>query len=186
MDKSKHSGFDWAFYFFWLVGTTIGWVVGAFFIAGVSFLASGIAIGILQWLPLDHRLNRASRWIPATIAGWMVGWFLLILLNPGQVPFLTGIILGLCVGFAQWLVLRREVELAGWWIMISAVGWSTGLGLLPGIFNSGTTPVFGTSTGLGSLPGFFNSGMIPAAITGAALELLLHNPKETEAKEKKH
>jgi hypothetical protein len=41
--------------------------------------------------------------------------------------------MGLVVGLAQWLVLKRHVERAGRWVLISAVAWGTGaiaMGLL--------------------------------------------------------
>lgn len=65
------------------------------------------------------------QWLLATTLGWLVGLFLL-----GEVG------IGACVGLAQWLVLRREVANAGWWILVSAVAWLVGweliaAGLLP-------------------------------------------------------
>jgi hypothetical protein len=39
---------------------------------------------------------------------------------------LNGIVLGLTTGAAQWLILRRELNWAGWWIALSVMGWVTG------------------------------------------------------------
>ena len=68
---------------------------------------------------------------------------------------LAGIVFGAAVGSAQWLVLRREVHWAGWWIVISTLAWAAGLGLLPG---------------------FLMSGVMVGAMTGLALDLLLRYP----------
>jgi hypothetical protein len=157
MTTHTSPGFDWTFYFFWLVGSTLGWLVGSYFFAAAGFLASGVALGVLQWLALERRLPRARAWILATAAGWIACFYLLLAINPWQSAFLTGLIVGLCSGFAQWLVLRQRIELAGWWPVISVVAWTSGFALLPGIFNT---------------------GLVAGAVSGVALELLLRNPKD--------
>ncbi|HSQ25581.1 MAG TPA: hypothetical protein VLM80_00515, partial [Anaerolineales bacterium] len=63
---------------------------------------------------------------------------------------------GVSLGVSQWFVLKREVQWSFWWILISIVGWTTGIGLLPGIFLT---------------------GILAGAITGIAMELLLRFPK---------
>ena len=45
-----------------------------------------------------------------------------------KVPFVPMLWLGL--GIAQWLVLRRHVPQAGWWVLASAAGWLGGFALL--------------------------------------------------------
>jgi hypothetical protein len=42
--------------------------------------------------------------------------------------------------------LRKEVEWAGWWIIINILAWTTGLTVLPGLLSSGALP--GALTGL--------------------------------------
>jgi hypothetical protein len=44
------------------------------------------------------------------------------------------------VGIAQWLLLRKEFDWAGWWIIISILAWTTGLTTMPGLISSGTLP----------------------------------------------
>jgi len=60
--------------------------------------------------------------------------------------FLIGPVMGGSVGIMQWLVLKKEVEWAGWWIIISILAWTTGLTLMPGSLTSGSLP--GALTGL--------------------------------------
>ena len=71
------------------------------------------------------------------------------------------LIIGLTVGIAQWVILRRELHWAGWWIIFSIIGWTTGLTLLPGVMLTGT---------------------MAGVLTGIALEILLRHPrlKETQ------
>jgi hypothetical protein len=72
----------------------------------------------------------------------------------------SGVVIGTMTGLAQWVILRKEVHWAGWWIVISALAWTTGLALIPGVLTS---------------------GVMPGAITGIALELLLRHPKVATA-----
>ena len=69
---------------------------------------------------------------------------------------LSGVILGPILGLAQWLILRREVYWAGWWIVISTIAWITGVTLLPGILSTGA---------------------LVGALGGIALSLLFHTPR---------
>jgi hypothetical protein len=79
---------------------------------------------------------------------------------PANTGFIAGVVSGLTTGISQWLILRRAVTWAGWWIVINFVGWSTGMGFLPGIFLT---------------------GVIAGAVTGLALVLLLRYPAQMKA-----
>ena len=160
METGESSSFDWKLWFLWIMATTWGWLLGGWLIAGVAMLASGIAIAILQWLVLQHRIRNAWLWILASTAGWMAGWGLDLFAVPTELGMFSGVVLGAATGMAQWMILRREVYWAGWWIVISALAWTTGLALIPGTLTS---------------------GVMPGAITGIALELLLRNPKVATA-----
>jgi hypothetical protein len=85
------------------------------------------------------------QWILATTLGWLVGLFLL-----GEVG------IGASIGVAQWLVLRREVTNAGWWILVSAVAWLVGWELI--------------AAGLFLAPG---TDLISSLIVGALMGLVL-------------
>jgi hypothetical protein len=43
---------------------------------------------------------------------------------------LTEFVIGLTIGLAQWVVLRKQIEGAEWWILVSAFGWAAGRGLV--------------------------------------------------------
>jgi hypothetical protein len=160
MHEHKGRSFDWAFWFFWIMATAWGWVLGwilsGFLMAGIALLATGVGIGALQWLILKQRISGAWRWILASAGGWAAGWALAFISIPTELGFLSGLVLGAATGMAQWLVLRREVHWSGWWIMVSALAWSIALGPLS------REPVVGVT---------------PGAMTGIALELLLRNPQ---------
>lgn len=155
MPERRDLSFDWALWFLWIMATTLGWLVTNFLTVGVSYVAAGFAISLLQYFVLQHRIKDAWRWVAAGTIGWAVGWFIVLFALPDGLDLLNGVVVGLAVGLAGWLILRREVRWAGWWIVISVVGWTTGLGLLPGFLSTGSTA---------------------GALTGIALELLLRTP----------
>ena len=166
MHKHKSRSFDWGFWFLWIMATAWGWVLGwilsGYLLAGIALLATGIGIGALQWLVLKQRIGRAGRWILASAAGWAVGWAIAFAFIPAELGFLSGFVIGAAAGTAQWLVLRKEVHWAGWWIVVSTLAWTIALGPLS------REPVVGVT---------------PGAMTGIALELLLRNPRPGEMPE---
>ncbi len=150
--------FDWGFLLQWMMVTTAGWVLGAILMPPVGLAASGIFISILQCVMLQQKISRSGRWVLAGAGGWMIGWAIAMLFVPWDFRLLAGLVLGGTVGAAQWLVLRREVQWAGWWVAISPLAWATGLGLLPG---------------------FMLSGVIAGAMTGIVMAILLQYPQVT-------
>ena len=138
------------------MATTWGWLLTGFIFPGLLLVTGGIWVGVFQWLVLQGRITRPWRWIVATSVGWLVGYFITLYGLPSEPGSLTGITLGLATGLAQWIILRREVQWAGWWIIFSTIGWVTGLNLMPG---------------------FFITGVMAGALTGLCLEILLRNPK---------
>jgi len=151
--------FDWAFWFQWVMGTTLGWFLGGILLPGVGLVPSGIAIGFFQWMVLIQHIKRPWRWALVSAAGWMFGWLIGLGALPLEMGLITGLLLGLSTGLAQWFILRREYHWTGWWIAVSAVAWMSGLGLFPGIMLS---------------------GIIAGVITGTALEILFRTPKPVE------
>jgi hypothetical protein len=138
---------DWGLWFQWIMVTAVGWILGMLLIHPFGLAASGMAIGVLQWMILQQHMEDARRWILASIVGWVAGWLIALIAVPEDARLLAGVVLGLSTGGAQWTVLRREVRWAGWWVIISALAWATGLGITPGVITSGVMP--GSMTGLG-------------------------------------
>ena len=85
----------------------------------------------------------------------------------GDVGWVAGVAAGGTVlGVLQWLVLRRQVARAGWWVLASTVGWIVG-GLVSGITD--------TAAGWAVL------GAVYGAITGSVLVWLLrHRAADTD------
>jgi len=145
MADTKSESLDWALWFYWIMATTLGWLIGNIFFNGIPVIISGVLIAALQWSVLFKRIQKAWRWIILSSLGWMGGYILFVIFIPNM-NFLIGPVMGGSVGIMQWLVLKKEVEWAGWWIIISILAWTTGLTLMPGSLTSGSLP--GALTGL--------------------------------------
>jgi hypothetical protein len=134
---------------------------------------ASLLTGALQYGLLSHYLARMGWWVFATVAGWFLGVFLIALpvwlgwtdgpLNNLDLIFF---VMGSAIGIIQWLLLRRRLALAGWWIAASALGWGL-LGLI--------TP--GNSL---NQYGLFALGVLPACSTAAMLAWLMSRVQPAE------
>ena len=83
-------------------------------------------MGALHWLILRRYLTDAFRWVWANIAAAAVG-FLLVWIVSLFDPLLGQVVgvglYGTVAGTLQWLILRRQIPRAGWWVLVSSVGW---------------------------------------------------------------
>ena len=79
------------------------------------------------------------------------------------------ILIGFSIGAAQWLLLRKRLPRAGWWIVANILGW----GLL-GLVTAGP-----------SLDQYalFTLGFLPACATAAALALLMNRLQAPEPRD---
>lgn len=134
-----------------------------------------ILTGVLQYALLRRYLPRMGWWVFVTVAGWFLGVLLIALpvwLGWTDTPLnnldLIFLVMGLAIGITQWLLLRRRLALAGWWIAASALGWGL-LGLI--------TP--GNSL---DQYGLFTLGFLPACATAAMLALLMSRVPPAEPK----
>jgi hypothetical protein len=124
------------FWALWVLASALGWTVG-FPIADailsvlgkavadeiVIWAMFGAAPGILQWLLLRRHLPRAGRWVLAsTLGGALIG--VVGSTAPDVDPAVSSIVAGASIGILQWLVLRRHIAYAGWWLLASPVGWA--------------------------------------------------------------
>ena len=96
----------------------------------------GLAIttSVTQWWLLRLFLPSAQRWIPVTMAGWLVGGLVIAaevtLSNslglPAMLSFALGAVsIGAIIGGAQMLFLRRIMPNAGWWLAINVLAFSS-------------------------------------------------------------
>jgi hypothetical protein len=153
----------------WLTGLISGAVVGG-------------TVGIAQWLVLRRDTGIDLWWVVASIVGGMFGMALgmsvseivtlpsvvpatreaarqTLAWNPVMQAAISGALLGLTLGAAQWLVLQRWLRFAGWWVVVNSVAWMLALGVGAALADR-VTPI-------GAL---LISGIIAAVITGMTMQ----------------
>jgi hypothetical protein len=91
---------------------------------------AGAVLGVAQWLVLRSRLPAPIWWAVATSAGLAAGLALSGALlgseTAGDELLGRAAITGVCVGVAQWLVLRPIAPRSALWIVAVGLGWVLG------------------------------------------------------------
>jgi hypothetical protein len=173
---------SWRFWMFWgvaFLGMPVAGflanLVGPVDTAGRASLAGAIAgavLGLVQWLVLRSRLPVPLWWIVATSAGMAVGLTLSTVFlgseTAGNPLLWRALLTGVCIGLAQWLVVRPILPQSVVWIAVVGVAWVIGWFVTrsAGIDLSYKWSVFGASGALAF-----------QLVTGLALYFLLRKPK---------
>ena len=152
-------------------------VFGVTVVGAVVGLGGGTVVGVLQWLVLQRRLERTGRWIVAsTVGGSVAGALLMVAVAIANVDWIVDeavliggawFVGGVVAAILQWLVLRRQIARADWWIVTSTIGWAIGVAVVL---------LGGISVGVGEVVlavGWAVGGVVGSAITGAVLVWLL-------------
>jgi len=132
----------------------------------------GLFTGLLQYGLLSRYLPHIGWWVLVTIGGWVLGALLIII--SGWLKFWTYesfdidlalILIGLSIGVWQWLLLRRRLPRAGWWVGANVLGWG-----LVGLITGDSLDQFG----------LLALGFLPACVTAMMLALFMKQAKPTE------
>lgn len=190
----------------WATATAVGWALAGFAglpIGRVVFAEAGTRavlsvlgtmglfgtligalIGASQWMYLRWRLRGANWWIPATAIGWGIGLPLALLLNFwagfALSAILYGVMIGVAVGFTQWLFLKRWTNFAGRWILISIVTLPLGItlaGLVDQSLASGAQAAWEQMRWGTAFSGGI-AGLFVGLLTGITLLVLLSRRRE--------
>ncbi len=160
----------------WSIGETAEQALGqvpALLVVGL--VMGGVLFGLVaaaQAVVLRGRVPAAGRWILVSAVAGAVGIaVILAALNDNErawsntlLPMTAFTLLGVWLGAAQWLVLRRHVARAAWWVLVSAASLGLTLAVLFGISAEGR-----------ELVSLLLSGVIYGAITGAGMAWLLRD-----------
>jgi hypothetical protein len=129
---------EWGFWFQWVLASILGFAVGAAIGNAVTdwfFTAlCGAMGGFMQWLVLRRLIAGASWWVLASTLGFAIAPIAALAGvmamsqvmsldgNPMAAPILLGVLFGILSAIMPWLVLRRPVARAGWWIPAHVLG----------------------------------------------------------------
>ena len=87
----------------------------------------GAVGGFMQWLVLRRRVAGVGWWVPVSTLGFPVA--LVIAEGPMRLvgdftaaPILQGVLFGVLSAITPWLVLRRQIARAGWWLPAHLLG----------------------------------------------------------------
>jgi hypothetical protein len=144
------------FWILWLIASSVGTAAGiAIIFWGIAPLINklpqigsilfdsiigvvlGAFAGTAQWFILRKYIVRVTWWPVITSFGWVLFWVLesssilsKLLGERGGIAFVADALhftfLGFLVGVLQWLLLRKKVFAADWWILASVVGTTFG------------------------------------------------------------
>jgi len=137
-----------------------------------------LAGGFMHWLVLRRRIAGTGWWVPASTLGFPVALVIAVgamRLGGDSVatPILLGVLFGILSGILPWLVLRRQVARAGWWVLAHLLGSLVGGAL--GIFTFYAASAIGYYQFDWAAAGaMFGAGS--GAITGITLVWLLRQP----------
>ena len=109
MTTPSRSQFGESFGLTWALVTFIGSITGAFM--GAVFFPLGWIIGALSKVSVD--------------IVWLLDEKLVATLSVGMMT-------GLMIGLSQYLMLRKQIRYAGWWILAAIIGWVAGFVIIRG------------------------------------------------------
>ena len=94
-----------------------------FVFAPLYFILSGCISGVAQWLVISKHIHISGwLWIFTTIFESIITVYILDI-GSGFAEFVLGrVAIGFLLGSSQWLILRKNISHAGWWIIILMTG----------------------------------------------------------------
>ena len=137
----------------WSATSVVGIVIG-FVLAAVAFIVTGLEeptdpyfmilfpailamvgtiLGLAQAWVLRRAVGGVPGWTVVTAVGTALGLAVAVTMPEGTglagrvaLGAVHGFAIGMILGTLQWLVLRRRLPGARWWVLVSVVAWSIG------------------------------------------------------------
>ncbi len=147
-------------------------------------MLGGAVIGIAQSFALRKKFRGRAWWVFVNIVSWgllaitgigAIGWMApKTQIIPLRIVYgiLNGTLAGGGIGFAQWLLLKRQIPQAWRWILAMSMAWAIGLAIgwtFGGVLRLATGLFLGDVIGLGI------AWSVVGGITGIALIILLRD-----------
>lgn len=158
----------------WIVVDGVRHIAEDYLLQYILWPLFGLFYGYLQYILLRRYFPRMGWWILATTISLSLTFLVMDLgqssalalgMDPSSIPsvVIQLMLVGGFLGAAQWLVLRRHIPNAVWWIPASVVGWG--------------------SVGLTEALGVFTVLVYPAVVTALALYFLLKPSQQARISE---
>jgi len=180
----SHGNLGWAFWLLWTLAGGVGVFAGKLasdlikelvlqlgasdlFAEVILWGTAGAVVGAGQFLVL-RRVIKSAWWIPATSADWGLGVMLGALMQP-VIQAQAGIGAGIALGVTQWLILRRHVSKAGWWILASTLSWTLAWAIAWNIVGPLLESLSVSDETIASALFVIISGLIGSGLTGVVL-----------------
>ena len=163
----KQKGPGWRLWFLWLLSAAYGWGIAVsvtglgeislkaaperFRDAVVGAVVAGALVCVFQWLLLRNKIKQAHWWFFSYIgaAAFYALTTMSLRSNDADLAWVAGTAsFGILLGILQWLVLRRSVRNAGWWVVACAAGWLLGMPAGQEVGWNGLGAVYGAITGI--------------------------------------
>jgi len=136
--NTERTNIGTGFWLQWLLASMLGFAVGAAMgnaVTDWAFTALfGAVGGFMQWLVLRRQIAAAGWWVLASTLGFAIAPIAAIAGvmamsqvmsldgNPMAAPILLGVLFGVLSAIMPWLVLRRQLARAGWWVPAHLLG----------------------------------------------------------------
>ncbi|MGO4189600.1 hypothetical protein [Pseudarthrobacter sp. TAF60_1] len=135
----------------------------------------GILLGFGQWIGFGSSVVPRAAWLTATGTGAALAWSIGMLPStlggvdfgsPAALPLIIigAVMLLVSIPTLQWLVLRRVVRQAFWWIPINAGAWAVGI-----LWTLAPSPFIDENTAFPTLLGSYLLAGMLMAVTVASL-----------------
>lgn len=169
------------------VFSTVTFYHGAVNGAVLYFTVQGLVLAVAQGMIVRRYIAHSGWWVLATVVAMML--YVAVLIGAFQDPrnylfdyggsLLTP---GILLGAGQWLVLRRHVPRAAWWIGASALGWALGI-LVSNVVSAVMVGYIGLHAWLdiSSVSGFIGGGVYGALMGRMFVALLRVSPRPSVA-----
>ena len=136
--NTERTNIGTGFWLQWVLASMLGFAAGAAMgnaVTDWAFTALfGAVGGFMQWLVLRRQIAAAGWWVLASTLGFAIAPIAAIAGvmamsqvmsldgNPMAAPILLGVLFGVLSAIMPWLVLRRQVARAGWWVPAHLLG----------------------------------------------------------------
>jgi hypothetical protein len=136
--NTERTNIGTGFWLQWVLASMLGFAAGAAMgnaVTDWAFTALfGAVGGFMQWLVLRRQIAAAGWWMLASTLGFAIAPIAAIAGvmamsqvmsldgNPMAAPILLGVLFGVLSAIMPWLVLRRQLARAGWWVPAHLLG----------------------------------------------------------------